>query len=455
VSILSYFKSPPNQPEIEDPEQITGQYGYWRRRIFSGIYIGYIFYYFTRRTFASAMPFLIEDLGCAKSDLGFLSSVFAISYGISKFLSGGLADRCNPRYFMAVGLMATGVANIFFGFSSATVVFAIFWGMNGWFQGWGAPPCARLLTYWFSQKERGSWWGIWNTSHSIGGFLIPFFVIYCANNWGWRSALFVPGIACILCGFYLMNRLRDTPQSLGLPPVERFKEGAPHPKNQEGESSFKEILFKYVLSNKLIWVLGASYFFVYLVRMAIGDWGVLFLTETKKYSIIAASSAVACFELGGILGSLVAGWVSDKIFLGRRAPVSALFCFGVVLSLFTLWLVPGGMVVLHSSLFFLAGFLIFGPQMLIGIAAVELSDKRAAGTATGFVGWIAYLGAATAGYPLGVVIDKSGWEGFVLTVCACGIVGTVLLLPLWKKKSNSQFNTIVSDPTEEETPEPS
>jgi OPA family sugar phosphate sensor protein UhpC-like MFS transporter len=438
MHLLKYFSPPLHEPEIEDPQEVKKQYKYWRLRIFSSIYIGYVFYYFTRRTYTCVMPFLIEDLGYDKSHLGLLSSIFAITYGVSKFLSGGMADRCNPRYFMSIGLILTGVINIFFGLSSSLTVLAVFWGLNGWFQGWGAPPCARLLTYWFSQQERGSWWGVWNTSHSLGGFLIPFVVVYGASFLGWRLAVFIPSFICIAGGFLLMNRLRDTPRSLGLPTIEKFKNelNLPRQENEEVKISVKEMLFTYVLSNRLIWLLGVAYFFVYFVRMALGDWGVLFLAQAKGYTVMAASVAIACFEAGGIVGSLVAGWVSDKIYLGRRAPVCALFCAGVICAVVALWVLPGGLSFIHWSLFFISGFLIFGPQMLIGIAAVELSDKRAAGTATGFVGWIAYLGAAVSGYPLGVVIDRWNWGGFIFVVTLAGIVSLALLLPLWKVKMN-------------------
>ncbi len=453
MNILENLKPPVNCAPIENPEEIQSQYKYWRRRVFYSIYIGYIFYYFTRRSFVAAMPFLITDLGFEKAQLGFLTSVFSITYGLSKFLSGGVADRSNPRYFMAFGLILTGIFNLFFGLSSSLTLFALFWGLNGWFQGWGAPPCARLLTYWFSQKERGSWWGVWNTSHSLGSFLIPFIVIGCALYFGWRWALFVPGLLCIGGGFFLMNRLRDTPKSLGLPTIEEFKGdfSSTIPEKEEN-LSLKQLLFTYVLSNKLIWLLGIAYFFVYVIRMAISDWGVLFLMEAKHYPVVSANIAGVCLEVGGVVGSLIAGRLSDKIFFGRRAPVCVLFSLGIVIVLGAFWLVPGEMVILHSALFFLAGFLIFGPQMLIGIAAVELSHKKAAGTATGFVGWIAYLGAAVAGYPLGWLAQKSGWGGFIMAVIASGCIAALLLLPLWKLKSNSG---IASPDSISEDPEPS
>ncbi len=441
VSVFGLLKPVPHAEAIKDEETVKKNYRYWRLRTFYGMYIGYVFYYFTRKSFTFAMPALIADLGLDKGQLGILGTILSVTYGLSKFLSGMLGDRSNPRYFMAIGLILTGVFNILFGMSSSVLFFALFWGLNGCFQGWGWPPCARLLTHWYSQKERGSWWGVWNSSHSVGGALIPLIATFCAAKWGWRYSMYVPGIMCIGVGFFLINRLRDTPQSLGLPSIEKFKNDYPAQKNQEDERelSVKEILFNFVLNNKFIWVLAASYFFVYVIRTAINDWSVLFLVETKGYSLLSAGSCVFWFEIGGIFGSLVAGWASDKIFKGRRSPVSLLFCLGIIVALAGLWFSPNKSLVLDSALMFVIGFFVFGPQMLIGMAPAELSHKKAAATATGFVGWVAYLGAASAGYPLGKMTQEYGWNGCFVVLAICGVVSILLLLPLWNVRSNPKY----------------
>jgi MFS transporter, OPA family, sugar phosphate sensor protein UhpC len=440
VGIKNIFSPSEHLPEIQDANLVKQQYKYWRLRIFSGMYVGYVFYYFARKSFTFAMPAMVRDLGFDKSDLGIIGSILAITYGVSKFLSGIMSDRSNPRFFMAIGLMLTGVFNILFGFSSTILFFAIFWGLNGWFQGWGWPPCARLLTHWYSQKERGTWWGVWNTSHGLGGAIIPLLVAYSAQQWGWRYALYIPGVICILVGLYVMNRLRDTPQSLGLPTIEKFKDDHPPTKlNEERELSVKEILFQYVLKNRYIWVLAISYFFVYVIRQGINDWSSLFLVETKGYSLMTAGACVCWFEIGGICGSLSAGWASDRIFRGRRAPINVLFSFAVIGSLIAFWSSPGGSPILDSFLMFTIGFFIFGPQMLIGMAAAELSHKKAAGSATGFTGCWAYLGAATAGYPLSKIAQEFGWYGFFVTLGICAIISILLLSPLWAIKTNPKY----------------
>lgn len=400
------------------------------------MYIGYAFFYFTRKSFTFAMPAMMASLGMSKMQLGALGTILSMSYGLSKFLSGVISDRSNPRYFMGAGLILTGIFNIFFGMSSSLLFFALFWGLNGWFQGWGWPPCAKLLTHWYSQSERGRWWGVWNTSHNVGGALIPLIAAFCAAQYGWRYAMYVPGVMCIGIGLFLMNRLRDTPHSLGLPPIERYRGEEATLQEEEEEAqehqlSAKEILFKYVITNKFMWLLGFSYFFVYVIRTALNDWIQIFLYEAKGFSLLSASTGIFWFEIGGFCGSLTAGLLSDLVFSGRRGPVNILFSLGVFFVVMGLWFMPDQHLLFASILMFLVGFLIFGPQMLIGMAAAELSHKQAAGTASGFVGWIAYLGAASAGFPIGFVCEYWGWYGFFVIMGVCAVISVLLLLPFW------------------------
>lgn len=431
---LTWLEPAPSIAPIQDEERIKSDYKYWRIRILYSMFIGYAFYYFTRKSFTFAMPGLIEDLGLDKIQLGILGSVFSITYGVSKFASGVLGDRVNPRYMMSIGLILTGICNILFGLSSSIFFFALFWGLNGWFQGFGWPPCARFLTHWYSHSERGAWWSTWNVSHNVGGFLIPWIAGFALYYWGWRYAMYIPGTLCIVVGFFLMNRLRDTPQSLGLPPIEKYRND--HIDQEEAAAgdkslSSKQILYTFVLQNPYVWLLAVAYFFVYVVRTGVNDWTALFLVETKGYTSVGANGCVSLFEVGGFFGSLAAGWSSDRLFGAKRGPVNVLFSMGVLAFIALFWGIPEGYPLLDSIAMFWIGFSIFGPQMLIGLAAAELSHKKAAASSTGFVGFFAYIGAACAGYPLGTIAQKMGWEGFYFTLFVCCIISIVLLLPLW------------------------
>jgi MFS transporter, OPA family, sugar phosphate sensor protein UhpC len=430
-SMLKVLGPAPYVPEMTDEERVKSDYKYWRQRMFYSMLIGYALYYFTRRSFTFAMPGLIADLGFDKSQLGILGSVLSITYGMSKFMSGVLADKSNPRYFMAIGLFLTGICNICFGFSSSLWMFIVFWGANGFFQGFGWPACTRTLTHWYSHSERGTWWSSVSVAHNLGSFITPWVVGLCLEYFGWRAGLYVPGIVCLFGSLFLMNRLRDTPQSLGLPAIEKFNnDHLSKPKKNDHELSTRQLL-KEVLSNKYIWILAFAYLFLYVLRMGIGDWTGLFLFETKGYGAFESSGTSSLFEAGGFCGCLAAGWMSDKFFKAKRIPASIFFSLGILLSVLFFWMVPPGYVFLDTIAIFFMGFSVFGPQLLIGICAAELCTKQAAATANGFVGWVAYIGAAASGYPMGLIIDYAGWSGAFSALITCSVVLLLLLLPLW------------------------
>ncbi|HLB53168.1 MAG TPA: MFS transporter [Chlamydiales bacterium] len=440
MNLLRFLRPAPYLEENQDQTVVKKEYRYWRIRTFSTIYLGYVLYYFTRKSFVFAMPSMQESLGLSKFELGLICSILSITYGVSKFLSGILGDKSNPRYFMSVGLILTGCFNFFFGASSLFWMFALFWGLNGWFQGWGWPGCAKQLTHWYSQSERGRWWSFLSTSQNIGGALIPLLVAGVVEYNGWRWGLYFPAMLAILTGFWLMFRLRDTPQSLGLPSIEKFRNDYPNGKREpeKVELTVKEILWKYVLSNRYIWVLATLSFLIYVIRTAINDWGMFYLIEMKGYPKIQAAGCVGLFEVGGFCGCITGGWLSDLVFKGKRNPISVLFLLGIMATLCGFRLISFSSPIIASLFFFLFGFFIFGPQNITGLAAAELSHKKAAATATGFTGCFSYLGAATAGGPLGALIKGWGWDSFIMTLGTCSLLGVLLILPLWSLKVNQE-----------------
>ena len=444
---VQLLKSAPYPEQLQDPALIDKTYKYWRIRTFYSIYIGYAFFYFTRKSFTFAMPLISDELGFSMAELGILGTTLYITYGVSKFFSGILSDVSNPRYFMSVGLILTGICNILFGLSASLYTFVIIWGFNGLFQGSGWPPCTKQLTYWFSQKERGVWWSLKSTSHNLGGALIPIIVAMVAAYSNWRWAMVVPGVISIICGLWLMNRLRDVPQSLGLPPVEAYKgeEKQAPSVHKAPQLPVRQIVLHEVLQNKSVWILALSYFFVYVVRTAVNDWGVLYLVKYKDYSMLSAASSIAWFEIGGFFGIIIAGWASDKLFNGRRIPYMMYSSLCLVITTTIFWLLPSTLPILDYVIMSCIGFFVFGPQLLVGLAAAEYVDKRAACTANGFAGGFAYVGAAFTGYPLGKIIDTWGWNGFfsVLFISSLATL-LILLILMFQRRQKKTFSPLLS-----------
>ncbi|AZP12537.1 glycerol-3-phosphate transporter [Undibacterium parvum] len=408
-------------------DKIDATYKRMRLQIFLGIFFGYAGYYLVRKNFTLAMPGLIE-MGYSKTQLGFALSGVSIAYGLSKFLMGNISDRSNPRVFLALGLVLSALLTIFIGtsswaLSSVGVMFALLF-INGWVQGMGWPPAGRTMVHWWSHKERGKVVALWNTAHNVGGGLVaPLFLLGMTLFNDWHSAFYVPAAFALLIAGFAFFTMRDTPQSVGLPSIEEYKNDYPagYDQSKEQELSGKEIFFKYVFNNKLLWYIAFANVFVYLIRYGVLDWAPTYLKEVKGFSLNKSSWAYFFYEWAGIPGTLLCGWVSDKVFQGRRAPAGILFMLLVGVALLVYWLNPAGNPVVDIAALISIGFLIYGPVMLIGLHALELAPKKAAGTAAGFTGFFGYIGGSVAASALlGWTVERFGWNGgFIILVASC------------------------------------
>ncbi|MDR0901251.1 MAG: MFS transporter, partial [Opitutaceae bacterium] len=222
-SFLARFRTPPPAPAISDPAEVGRRYRYWRVRIMYSMTTGYALYYFVRKNISMAAKPITDEFHFSNTQWGVVLSVATIVYALSKFFSGIIGDRANPRHLMAGGLLLSALVNIAFGLGSGLAFFVVFWALNNLFQGAGSPPCFRLLTHWFSPREIGRAWGVWNASHQLGGAIIVIWSGWLITHYGWRAAFLAPAAVCVAGALWLFNRLTDSPESLGLPPVEVYK----------------------------------------------------------------------------------------------------------------------------------------------------------------------------------------------------------------------------------------
>jgi OPA family glycerol-3-phosphate transporter-like MFS transporter len=432
------LQQPPDK-DLIPKDKIGKTYSRMRWQVFFGIYMGYAGYYLVRKNFALAMPDLIEQ-GFSKLDLGIALSGVAIAYGLSKFLMGNVSDRSDARKFMSIGLFMSGMIMITMGFfpfatSSVTVMF-IFLLLNGWFQGMGWPPSGRIMVQWFSINERGTKMSFWNTAHNVGGGLIgPLAIFGVALFNDWHAKFYLPGMIAVFIAVFIYLTLRDRPPVVGLPAIEEYKND--HPEvikgvDQNASISAKEIFVKYIFKNKLLWFIAFANIFVYLVRYGVLDWAPTYLKEVKGFSLSETGWAYFLYEWAGIPGTIIAGIASDKWFKGKRAPVSIIYMILVLISVVVYWKNPPGQPMIDNIALIAIGFLIYGPVMLIGVQALDLVPKNAAGTAAGFTGLFGYLGGAlTANIVMGYLIDNFGWgSSFWLLVTAC-ILSIILIGYTW------------------------
>ena len=307
--------------------------------------------------------------------------------------------------------------------------------MVGWFQGMGWPPCGRVMTRWFSIKERGTWMSVWNCAHNVGGALVGPMAAYGAawfGSWfyGANEKMYFligtyafPAAVATLIAIIAYVLIRDTPQSCGLPSIEKWSGSASKnydAKKSEQSLSVKEI-FKTVLTNKFLWYIALANSFIYMVRYGCLDWAPTILSEQGE-DIKSAGWAYFAYEIAAIPGTIFCGWLSDKVFNGRRAMPTMLFMALIIVAIVIYWQNMTNLTVVICCLIAI-GFLIYGPVMLIGVQALDLAPKNAAGTAAGLTGFMGYvLGTAIlANSVLGYVAQATnGWDWpFILLIVGC------------------------------------
>ncbi|MBO7197257.1 MAG: MFS transporter [Tidjanibacter sp.] len=453
---MGFLTPPPFKPERTGSEA-DKDYRRLRWQVFIGIFIGYAGFYIVRKNFSMAIPFLGE-FGFEKGELSIVLSMNAIAYALSKFLMGSVSDRSNARRFLPLGLILASIAMMFmivpvvaFGPEQkglAIAVMAILNFLVGWFNGMGWPPCGRVMTHWFSQSERGTMMSIWNCAHNVGGALVGPMAVYGAmwfGSWfyGQQTELYFligtyvfPAVVAIFIAILAYILIRDTPQSCGLPSVEKWRNDYPKNYSEKHEEvlSTKEIFFKHVLNNKLLWYIAIANAFVYMVRYGCLDWAPTYLKESAGYDIKQAGWAYFLYEFAAIPGTLVCGWLSDKVFKGRRAMPTIIFMAIVAVFIYLYWQFSANVTIVTISLIAI-GFFIYGPVMLIGVQALDLAPKNAAGTAAGLTGFFGYFfgTAILANIVIGYVAEKAGWDWtFVLLIAACLL--SVVLMAMTNKE---------------------
>ncbi len=418
---------------VRDP-RVAAEYKRLRRQVFAGIFIGYAAYYLVRNNLALAIPDILrEHPEYSKAQLGAALTGLSLAYGVSKFLMGSVSDRSNPRYFLPLGLLlscgimfAMGTAK---GIYNSLALLIVLQTVNGWVQGMGWPPCGKTMVHWFSTNERGLVVSTWNVSHNVGGALVANLALLgvtLTGDWGAKfyfNAIIAAAVAVVV--FFLM---RDTPQSCGLPPVEAFRDDyrADYTADHERTFTYREIFFEHVLTNRYLWAIAVANAFVYFVRYGVVNWIPTYLETAKGFSFQQSSLGWSLYEYAAIPGTIACGWMSDRVFKGRRAPATILFMALTLVAVVVYWLNIRGPLWIDYAALIAIGFLIYGPIMIIGLHALDLVPKKAAGTAAGFTGFFGYVfGSAIAGSGVGWIADNWGWNGVFITMVACCVLTIV------------------------------
>ena len=413
MSLYSYFRISKPRAEKVPAAQVEGTYKRLRSRTFWGVTVAYTLYYVCRMTLGVVKQPLIDGGVLTAGQLGIIGSAFYFVYAVGKFLNGFIADYCNIRRFMAVGIGVSALVNLLLGVLGllsgplgfgAGVLFAFFsvlWGVNGWMQSMGSPPGTISLSRWFPLTQRGTRYSIFSSTPQLGkavSMIMTGFIVAAA---GWQWGFLAAGVAGVIGLVVSLVFISDTPESEGLPSVQELSGEEVKPMDQQPTKELQ----KWVFRHPGIWVIAISTAFLYITQHAVSDWGVLFLQKQKDFSLEGAAEVIGLAEVFGVAGNLAAGWLSDVLFRGNRSRPVVLAGILAVLSLAGFLFVDGGfgLNMVFVAVFSCSFSVVF--CIVAGLMALDFVPRKATGAALGIVGVSSYAAAGLQSLASGLLID--------------------------------------------------
>lgn len=410
MGLYSFYRISKPSSEKVSKENVPSHYKTLRNRTFWGVTVAYSLYYVCRMSLSVVKQPLIDEGVLSAGQLGIIGSALLFVYAVGKFMNGFIADYCNVRRFMATGLAISAVVNLLMGllglvsggsaFPSVVVFlsFAVLWGVNGWMQSMGSPPGVISLSRWFPRSKRGTYYSIFSSTPYLGEFLSFIITGAIVGALGWKAGFIVAAIAGFIGTAVILLFVSDTPESKGLPSIyELSGELMLH----EDTVSTRE-LQKNVLRHPGIWIIALSSAFIYITKYAVAGWGVLYLQKARAFSLEEATQIIAFSAAFGIVGTVLAGWLSDKVFRGDRVKPAVLSGILSFIALTFFLFVGGGYLIniIYVSVFSLAVGVLY--CIVAGLMAVDIVPRKATGAALGVVGISSYVAAGlqdiTSGY---------------------------------------------------------
>jgi sugar phosphate permease len=421
-------------PATPADQAMQRRWSYWRFRIFTASWVLYAAYYFCRKNFSVIMPMMARTEHYDNFDLAHLVFVFSLAYAAGQFLAGWLSDRFGGRLTGAAGGFVSAICTAGMAAAGSHAALLLLQIGNGLGQGCGWSANLKILGAWFAAKERGTVMAWWGTCYILGGFLATVFATFAATQMflapglGWRNGFLFPSMILAAGAAWFAWRTRNSPQDEALPAI---VERADAPAESGGKWE--------ALRSTEVWILAGMYFFLKITRYSLLFWLPLYLVQRMQYSEQAAGYTSSLFELVGFSGTLIAGYVSDRLLNGRRYPVGATMLFLLAAALLMHPVIGRlGPFAMAASISLL-GILVHGPDLLMsGPAPLEAVSPVNAARAVGIVNGVGSLGQLVSAYVVAIVVSRFGWDQLFTFFVLCAAAAGALLTLRWNKGSEEE-----------------
>ena len=441
--MLKWFLTGANKPRIQDQALVKKMFRNYRMQLITTMIFGYGMYYVMRMTLGVAKKPMLEA-GFTATQLGEMGFAMMIAIAVGKCANGFIADYCNIKKIVPLGLLGAAIVNVILGFSDAWYIFVALWFLNGVFQSMGSAPCIVALSQWYSKSQLATYYGVFSIAHYVGEAATYLGTAMIILAFGWHAAFFMPGVVCIVLAFILYRFMKDRPETYGLPSANEF-EGEDVQEKAEQKVSSREAQLM-VLKNPYVWLLAAAAVCLGISRYSISSWGVIFLQEAKGFDLVTAGGIMALSPILGGLGSFFSGIISDKVFRSHHSVTTIVFGIMMLVGLIGICYVPAESYYLTALFVSIFGF---GLGVILcfvgGLLAVDLCPRKATGAAMGVIGLLAYGGSAAQDLVNGFLMDSAKvvvngvttyhFETITAFWIASVAIMTILVVPtLWAKK---------------------
>jgi OPA family sugar phosphate sensor protein UhpC-like MFS transporter len=427
---------------MHPPETSAVRLRAFQLRVFWLLWGAYGSYYLCRVNFAVAQPALLKEFPTwTSAQIGTIPSLYAAVYAVGQIVNGTLGQRYGTRRLMSVAMLFAGVTNVLFAFTSSFETMRLLWAVNGFFQSAGWTLMVGTLADWNTSARRGTLIGRLSTCYTVGNVASWLLAGFLCDAVGWRAAFLVPGCSMFLMLAVFAVFMRDSPEQAGFPPVRddlvsepagKKSAGSPNGETASWASTWR--IIKLTLANRILWILAVCFLVQNAVRYSFMNWTVQYMADFHGRSIKNSALTAIVVPLVGALGALTAGWASDTLFGKRRAPVCIFMMLGLAVVCGAMTFVPQGNWQLATGLLALAGFMIYGPDMLMsGAATVDLSHPKAGAIATGMTMCAGALGAIFSGVGIGYLKDLAhgNWSLVFWVLAAMPLLPAALLTTIW------------------------